>query len=293
MGILDKLREAFTGGEGYRGLPNVIDVESANKINPYFYESYDKGKINADELYQLLTKGFVDEWAKPVGEVQGAVAPPEPREVGQLMDNIGMQTVNGYQVYGNPSPALSSWYSSQLPRDESFPYEKGTTYTPAPFVEGAPKNIMDFYANYNYNSNGKGSFKKPLDPGYIQILWNEINQQEPDAPANHKLAFLETILSMTHGESHGGRDAGGLPRVSNVFNMGYSADPGSTLKYDPENIGEMADFEVERARNRFGIMKNKGMTDAMLKSYAPYIPPSEYRKLMNTWHSLAGTKTPW
>lgn len=291
MSLLDKIREVFVGSDSYEGLPGVIDVNSAMKVNPYVYKRYQEGAITGDELYQILTKGRVDEWASPEGQVLAeSVAPREP---GRLMDNIGPQMVNGYQVPGNPAPALSSWYSSQLPRDESFPYEKGTTYTPAPFVEGAPKNIMDFYANYNYNSNGKGSFKKPLDPGYIQILWNEINQQEPDAPANHKLAFLETILSMTHGESHGGRDAGGLPRVSNVFNMGYSADPGSTLKYDPENIGEMADFEVERARNRFGIMKNKGMTDAMLKSYAPYIPPSEYRKLMNTWHSLAGTKTPW
>lgn len=291
MGILERINELFTGGGGYQGSPDLVDVNSAMRINPHVYKRYQEGSITGDELYQILTKGNVDAWAKPEvePEVAGAIAPAP----GQLMDNIGPQMVNGYQVYGNPSPSLSSWYETPQQRDPSYPYKEGATWTPAPFVGDTPQKPMDFYENYVYNSNGKGAFKKPLDAEYIQALWNEINQQAPDASPDNKIAFLETMLSMTHTESHGGRDAGWRPRVSNVFNMGYSADPGSTLGYDPEDINEMADFAVERYLNRFKVMDNKGMSDNMLRSYAPFTTPEEYNRLRSGWYGTYGTTTPW
>jgi hypothetical protein len=213
-----------------------------------------------------------------------------------LMKNFGTQTVNGYQVPGNPSPALPAWYESPKKRHKSYPdyYTKtiGNEWTPAPFAEGAPENVMDFYNKYRYNSNGAGTFESPLNPEYIQVLWNEINQQAPDLSNNNKLAFLETMLSMTHLESHGGYDAGWQPRKTNVWNMGYNGKNPS-LSYDPESIQEMADFEVERAMNRFGMLKNKGMSDEALRLYTPDMSPEDYRKYMNTWHTITGIRTPW
>lgn len=164
-----------------------------------------------------------------------------------------------------------------------------------------PKNIMDFYAKYKYA--GRGKFASPLTPDYIKDIWSEINKQAPkEATKGDKIAFLNTMLSATHQESHGGYDAGGLKRNSNVWNMGYNSTPGSSLKFDPKDRKEAAKYAVNQFINTFGLFKNKGFSDHMIHRYhkgtedkIPYDQAGvdAYRRGLNTWTAITGAQYPW
>ena len=169
----------------------------------------------------------------------------------------------------------------------------------APTVSGTPQRAIDFYKDYSYSGNG--SFATPLSPEYIQLVWNEINQQLPGESENNKLALLETMLAVSHPESHGGWDAGGLQgRNTNVWNVGFNARPDSVLKYDPVNSAEMADRAVNSFINDFGAIENKGLTDQMIHNYhigpkAAFNPAGvqSYREGMGGWESLYQPTYPW
>jgi len=172
-------------------------------------------------------------------------------------------------------------------------------WSPAEKAGNVPQKALDFYDAYNYSGNGK--FKETLSPEYIQLVWNEIVQQTPQADANTRVALLETMLGMSHAESHGGYDAGGIKgRNTNVWNVGYNANPDSVLKYDPENPAEMADRAVTSMINDFNAIQNKGLSDQAIHNYhsGPKNAYNQagvdmYKDYVSGWEGLYGPTYPW
>jgi hypothetical protein len=104
------------------------------------------------------------------------------------------------------------------------------------------------------------------------------------------------MLGHAHVESHAGKDAGGLKRNTNVFNVAFNANKGSTLKYDPVNQAEMMDRAVSSFINDFGVLKNKGMTDKEIGRFlgkSDKVSIKNYKKAVAGWENLYKPTYPW
>lgn len=215
---------------------------------------------------------------------------------GQEPEVQGVQDM-GYGVDGSEYPP--EYYTTPIPGSRKYTNsEEIYNWTPAPVAQGTPQKALDFYGKYNYGGNG--DFANPLNPEYIQILWNEIVQQTPGEDPNNQIALLETMLGIAHAESHGGYDAGYLDRNSNVWNVGFNANKNSVLKYDPTDPRESADRAVNSVINDFGVLKNRGLTDQTIHNY--HIGPNAtynqagvdtYRDYIGGWENLYGPTYPW
>jgi len=258
-------------------VPEGITVlNDARKFAPQLYQQFEDEKITAPQMDEILRTGRVKDWKKEAIQ-KIAKEQKTPEVLGS--SNFQTETLPGSKLYTN--------------KDEVY------NWTTSPTYEGVPQKAVDFYGNYNYEGNGQ--FANPLNPEYIQLLWNEIGQQMPNQSLNTKIAFLETMLAIAHAESHAGRDAGGIDnRLTNVFNIGYNAKPESVLKYDPEDPREMADRAVYSLINDFGVLENKGLTDQVIHNY--HIGPNAsynqqavdtYKSYLNGWENLYNPTYPW
>jgi len=272
--ILEGRNNPFRYGEK---VPEGVTVlNDARKFAPQLYQQFEDEKITASQMDEILRTGRVKDWKKEA--IQKIAKEQETPEV-LGSSNFQTETLPGSKLYTN--------------KDEVY------NWTTSPTYEGVPQKAVDFYGNYNYEGNGQ--FANPLNPEYIQLLWNEIGQQMPNQSLNTKIAFLETMLAIAHAESHGGQDAGYIDgRLTNVFNLGYNATPSSVLKYDPEDPKEMADRAVNSMINDFGILENKGLTDQVIHNYhigpnAPYNQQAvdTYKSYLNGWESLYNPTYPW
>lgn len=283
MGIFQRLLEGLlrkdTMSQYQEKAPQgVVDLNLAQKASPGLYQKFLDEKITGDQLDQILKTGRVQEWTPAQSdspkEVLGVKAEPE-----KTVEEFIVENMVGSPMYTNS--------------DETY------NWTTAPEYQGLPEQATSFYDTYRYNGNGQ--FETPLDPQYLQLVWNEIGQQMPDSSINDQVAFLETLLGVGHAESHSGYDAGYIPdRKTNVWNVGYNANPGSVLKYDPSDPREMSDRVVNSLINDFGVVDNKGLTDQVIHNYhigpnAQYSQPGvdNYRGYIGGWETMYNPTYPW
>jgi len=277
----DKEKErAYVGARGY-GLGQSKGREDYPRV---MQQIYDEGKKTPE---QILSQASYTPSGQPMPQANLAQAYEAP-----------IQEVMGVQEQVPQQPEVID-YTKKIPGSKMHTNDDEVWYwSPAPEVSGVPQKALDFYSDYNYNGNGQ--FETPLDPEYLQLVWNEINQQLPEESENNKIALLETMLSIAHAESHAGRDAGYLDRNSNVWNTGFNAKDTSVLKYDPIDPREAADRAVSSVINDFGVLNNRGLTDQTIHNY--HIGPKAeynqagvdtYRDYIGGWESLYNPSYPW